>query len=443
MKRSLFSILSILIVFSLVIFLASGCSVSDGDDGVGLIETTARIGPDGGTIKLENADGAPEIEIPPGTLSSTTTVKLRALDIHIPPENENLKTFHPVMLELDKSAIVDGSSIIVRFNKTPAQDHVPGIGHFKDKTYILHPADTSYTGIEARIPLNYGASDKRNKTNYAAEYTAVDMPLAETSNSTPTVKISKMANNQWVEDEGDWEGTKIALLVHGITGSSAKMLAMGIHLDSTKKYDAIYAVDYKLGYRIDSTGSVIADIIKSRTPAGIKIDVLAHSMGGVVARSSIENHGADAYTNKLITTSSPHNGVVTSFLLLLVAHKFIEKYVPEIDDLAPNSAFIKGLNNGVAVNCYYYAAVGTDGEKLTEYWTFKDFGKDLATFLLGGGQVDGMVNANSSGYDISAECLKWESQSFPVSHEYIKGGEEGSQIYTEVFDQIDKWIDEN
>jgi triacylglycerol esterase/lipase EstA (alpha/beta hydrolase family) len=314
---------------------------------------------------------------------------------------------------------------------------------------VAYPALSTSTGIEGTVPLDLVPAGQGKSVAVASEISMLEVPEAAELQGDPPMVVSELegdsspAGYRWSAYDGAWTGPRIALLVHGINGSSADLLALAIHLRSKGSYDSIYAVDYKLGYHIDSLGAKLASVIGARMPAGTKMDLLAHSMGGLVSRSALENHGAAKVTARFVALGSPHHGVSIAIYLSLIAHGIFDHLVPEINDLSPDSAFLKTLNSGTRVDCTYFGAVGTDPEQLTTYWTVNYFGTALVRLLIGGSfssVVDGMVGAESAGYDISNKCVTWTTNSFPVNHSYVRGGDQGQQLYEKVFDQVDQWL---
>jgi len=106
------------------------------------------------------------------------------------------------------------------------------------------------------------------------------------------------------------KSNKILLLVHGIIGSTSDMAAFAKTLVDNKTYDLILAFDYEnLNTPIES----IAYELKTRLEAvgisaGKKIDILAHSMGGLVSRWFIEHRQGSQMVNRLIMCGTPNGG---------------------------------------------------------------------------------------------------------------------------------------
>ena len=436
-------LITVLLVLTMFLILVPGCSTSS-DDGGTSNQSTATIGAEGGSISLESAGGSPVVEFPPGALLGTAKVTLTDMEDSTDFPNTGVLPYHPFKMDIEGAQISGSGYVNVKFSKTPQSGHIPAVGHYMNGKHTVHPATDTDGIITGKVMLMADPQDGKRSGTYSAEMTALDIPVVYESSGDPPMSVYRLENNQWVEDETGWTGDKIAMMVHGINGSKEDLLALAIHMNQKGTYDNIYAVQYELGYHIDSLGSKLATIIQTNLPSGSSFNILAHSMGGLVIRSAIENHGVDTLTSKAVMMGSPQSGVFAAFLLTLIGKGIIPKFVPEIGDLSPDSDFLKNLNNGVPVNVKYYTAVGTNGENLTEYWTIKDLGETIVKILLGYPTVDGMVPANSAGYDLTAECSAWETAQFPVSHQYIRGGDYGTtEIYEDVLNQVDTWIAEN
>lgn len=121
-----------------------------------------------------------------------------------------------------------------------------------------------------------------------------------------------------------------------------------------------YVITAKKSERIENYALRLNDIIKivkDRTGAK-KVDIVAHSMGGLVAREYIRIFGEDS-VNKLVTIATPNAGISGSSNDLcdfLGSDK-------ECEDMAADSIFLKILNNAPqpkTVKVYTIAALGCD-----------------------------------------------------------------------------------
>lgn len=103
---------------------------------------------------------------------------------------------------------------------------------------------------------------------------------------------------------------KILLVIHGIIGNTKSLSANLGSLLESGRYDCILTFDYE---NLNTSIEEIAGKLKERLLAnGIspnrKIDILAHSMGGLVSRYMIEVLGGDALVSRLIMAGTPNAG---------------------------------------------------------------------------------------------------------------------------------------
>lgn len=76
-----------------------------------------------------------------------------------------------------------------------------------------------------------------------------------------------------------------------------------------------------------------------------KIIIIAHSMGGLVARDYIKNKGGINKVHKLITLGSPHHGTTEGISFFCVV-KSLTAAAPECMDMTAGSSFLQSLNSG-------------------------------------------------------------------------------------------------
>ena len=173
----------------------------------------------------------------------------------------------------------------------------------------------------------------------------------------------------------------ILVLVHGIIGNTKSIATNLEFLLKEKRYDLVLGFDYEnLNTSIDSIADELKKMLEANgISASKRVDVLAHSMGGLVSRSMIEQKGGDKLVRKLMLFGTPGNGsafghIVTfqdwaTGILTLVCNfgkKFVGPFGPFLEaankiiegteevtitlgQMRPNSAFIKKLNTNVPV----------------------------------------------------------------------------------------------
>ncbi len=109
----------------------------------------------------------------------------------------------------------------------------------------------------------------------------------------------------------------ILLLVHGIIGDTQQMAeAFRAAIDS-EKYDLVLTYDYEnLNTSIIDTAdwlyNKLVNELKLPQSPDKKLDIVAHSMGGLVSRYMIEKLGGDQMVNHLFMCGTPNNGSAIS-----------------------------------------------------------------------------------------------------------------------------------
>lgn len=97
-----------------------------------------------------------------------------------------------------------------------------------------------------------------------------------------------------------------------------------------------------------------------------KVDIIAHSLGGLTARWYIEKTNGSKKVDDLVTIATPHQGSPIFYAVY---------FTPAGQDMVPYSGFLNELNNGGLAPSVEYTAVwsGTD-----EVFLFNLFGEDGA-----------------------------------------------------------------
>ena len=186
----------------------------------------------------------------------------------------------------------------------------------------------------------------------------------------------------------------VLLVVHGIIGNTKSIAAnMEFFLNEKEHpYDAIIAFDYEnLNTGIETIAKKLKEKLKEAGVSGMKkIDIVAHSMGGLVSRYMVEKLDGDKLISRLFLVGVPNNGsnfgnlvtirnwvtgVLTlvcnygkSFLgqfgpFLSAANSVLKATGPVTNTLAQmkrDSDFLKYLNkaNGKMVNTKYFVLAG-------------------------------------------------------------------------------------
>lgn len=130
------------------------------------------------------------------------------------------------------------------------------------------------------------------------------------------------------------------VFVHGIGGTPRDWQTMIEALDSTRYQAWVYS--YPSGLPLESAAKGLADMsVRLHRHYGFeRLHVVAHSMGGLVARRSVQmvgNEAGESYVASLTTLSTPWNGVPFAALGTVS----LPVPVPSWFDLRPNSPFIR------------------------------------------------------------------------------------------------------
>lgn len=141
----------------------------------------------------------------------------------------------------------------------------------------------------------------------------------------------------------EYDPRKIPVLfVHGVSGSPAQFRRLIANLD--REHYQPFLMFYPSGFSISVIDEVLrATLNEAQARYGFKeIDILAHSMGGLVTRSflnRIDKEGAPYRIRRYITISTPWEGHDAALMGL----KYAPAIIPVWHDVAPGSDFLKSL----------------------------------------------------------------------------------------------------
>ena len=125
---------------------------------------------------------------------------------------------------------------------------------------------------------------------------------------------------------------RTVVFVHGLAANRSSFLPLQTYL---RWYG--YERQYSIGYRSRGSLEGLALELKRRIDENVRggrIDIVAHSMGGLLSRFYIQCLGGDRRIDRLITLGTPHGGTH--------AANFVPAHL--VRQLLPDSSFIEGLN---------------------------------------------------------------------------------------------------
>ena len=401
-----------------------GCGGGSGPKPPEVLEIQqAVIDEAGGTIQSMTIPEAPIVEFGTNALSGEATVELKVLDKppSSPANTQAQMIGYPVQLAITGATITEGAQVTLRVNGSVEGEGRPVVAYEIDGLWFANLGAINDGVIAGNLILPLDDEEAMIRTGLGAAPTTMGVFILPTTETRflPTIATYKFDQDRWNSYSGTWTGTRVALLVHGLpteaNGNAREgLLPLARFLKNELSY-TVYGIEYPKGYVIDATGVKLAELIRTRVPAEAKIDILAHSMGGVVARSAIENNiGVEEKVSKLVTMSSPHIGVTAAFLSSLALN--VSGYNPEFFDLEVDSSFYQRLNNGQRTTCHYFSAVGTDSRRPTRY-TGLGWRQRLQVLLMK--PHDGLVEEISSGTLLGSESASFEKREFTLNHDAI------------------------
>jgi len=143
-------------------------------------------------------------------------------------------------------------------------------------------------------------------------YDAVDPDLRRHVAQLPAVGLSMLAPRGKVVEALPDDGCRPIVLVHGLGGHPGNFAALKQYLRLMGR-KRIYSVDFGNAESLDVMAKMLQEIVQAvveRNELGpeVKLDLVAHSMGGLVARLAMEHEETEARVGLLITMGTPHGG---------------------------------------------------------------------------------------------------------------------------------------
>jgi len=177
--------------------------------------------------------------------------------------------------------------------------------------------------------------------------------------------------------------SKVLLLVHGWTGRTTvwDSLLTWIKTETDPAYSEYWTFGYNSSWSIEDNAEILAQTLHEYA-GGAQIDIVAHSMGGLVSRSVIEQYEGAQYIHKLITLGTPHQGsplaVIRDYLGALVAEEDLSDYnmynyfTQGFRDLNTTSGYINQMMELTQPALPYYVIAATSRTD----WNLKIEGPD-------------------------------------------------------------------
>ena len=410
---------------------------------------SATIDTNGGTVLPPSSlPDAPSVDISQGVLTTPSEVTLQVYDQPpVMPGNAEAKLAgHAVSVSINANALsaqslLASSEVTLEYRSSvlPAANELPLLAYMVDGHWRVDMATVQGSEVVGAIPVEaLGATAGQTRAiSFSSIVAFFTIPSLAPLLTTPSIDVYKMVNGRWILSSENWTSSNVAVLVHGFMGKQSDFDTLGKHL-AGKGY-TVYAVRYPKRYFIDSLGAALANKIaaKTKTPSG-RITLIAHSMGGLVVRSAVEEHGAAAFVNTLITLGTPHLGQSRSLLVGIAVNSLLgaNGWMPEFTDMSTGSWFLDTLNSPTnsGQRGRYLLTVGLHSQETVEQ---NDYWIPYFIHRWNKSPHDGLVEAESAGgtnvLDVVGACAQFDRKGFQYNHKWIKQG-------SQVLDQIDEWL---
>jgi len=211
------------------------------------------------------------------------------------------------------------------------------------------------------------------------------------------ISVDKDGNMSYAEPTAN-KNSKVLLMVHGWLSNSERWVKFMQNFNSQEEqmYTEYWAFSYNSSWSIESNARALAEALELHANDA-EIDIVAHSMGGLVSRSMLETYGGDKHVNRLVTLGTPHEGsplavfryVIGAFVSMENSDKemLYNYYSQGFGDLDADSDFIHKMKQLQEPPIPYYTLASTNSAQMI-------FGK-LASEILQG-KDDGVVEVSSA-----------------------------------------------
>jgi hypothetical protein len=180
---------------------------------------------------------------------------------------------------------------------------------------------------------------------------------------------------------------RILLIMHGIIGHTSSMAGC-VNLPHTdgqatlfEQYDLVLTFDYEnLNTLIQETAVALREKLAEvgiTAGSGKHLDIVAHSMGGLVSRWFIEREGGDGLVNRLVMVGTP-NGGSPMFKLKQTGESMIKAWAGSSLTAALNGLLLSPIVSGAVVAALVKFLDAT-GKTLAQMDPDSDFLKELVS----------------------------------------------------------------
>ena len=237
-----------------------------------------------------------------------------------------------------------------------------------------------------------------------AAYRTLDPDLVRHMAQLPLMGLTQLAPSRPRNTERlSADGHRAVIFVHGLGGGSGNFLPMQIYF-RWRGRTCTYAVSFASEEGVQQMADELAAFVRWVTetqglPGPQSVDLVAHSMGGLVCRAALEDPEIAACVGRVITLATPHQGTEMARLT----------QTPRSLDLRPNSPLIARLDQQLPW------ARSPGAPELISMWSESD----VVLMPPESAQVEGATNLRRDGYTHYTFLLHPESweQTFDLLHD--------------------------
>jgi len=166
-------------------------------------------------------------------------------------------------------------------------------------------------------------------------YGKIDPDVMRHLAQVPLLSYSLLVSGQEEIAPGKPDGFAPIVFVHGLGGNRGNFLLMAWYLRLHGRKRS-YRIHFKGGQSLHEMANTLARFVRSvKKATGEKqVEIVAHSLGGIVARLAITEHRIARSVKTLITLGTPHHGTYPARYASTNATL----------DMRPDSELIKALN---------------------------------------------------------------------------------------------------
>lgn len=225
-------------------------------------------------------------------------------------------------------------------------------------------------------------------TKVAAAYRGIDPDLRMHIAQLPLMSYSLFARSDKPLEAGTPDGHPPLVFVHGWGGGRGDFLPMAWYLKRMGRRRT-YSIRFAEAGDLEARGAELAEFLREviSVTGEPRVDIVAHSMGGVATRVAILHCGMGDVVRRVVTLGSPHGGTFAARL----------GNTPVTHDMRPQSEFLERLAQEPLPPTVAF----------TSFWSSSDLVimPPESAALSGTDQID-MTPATHYGYLLEPRCWK-------------------------------------